>query len=104
MTADLDIIDVAQAARFFLSDGLILTGQATGDPARTDEIQRVKHSVDLPLLVGSGVTANNVGEYLNADALIVGSYFKVDGKWYNSLDRERVSFFMDKITGLRKQE
>ncbi len=95
---------MAQAAKFFLSDGLILTGQATGLPTNTDEIQRVRHSVDLPVLVGSGVTADNLGEYMNADALIVGSDFKVDGKWYNPVDKERVVRFMDRFTGLRKKE
>lgn len=56
------------------------------------------------MLVGSGVTADNVSEYLNADALIVGSDFKIDGRWFNQVDRDRVASFMDKITGLRKRE
>ena len=32
---------------------------------------------------------------LQVDAMIVGSHFKRDGKWYNDLDKTRVEQFMD---------
>lgn len=55
----------------------------------------------IPILVGSGVTLENVKDYLDANALIVGSYFKKEGYWANDLDPNRVRRFMDHATKLR---
>lgn len=102
ITADVDIVETAHAAEFFLSDGLIVTGAATGLEASLEELQRVKAAVDVPVLVGSGVTLENVGTYLAvADALIVGSYFKQGGHWAREVDSERVTAFMKKVNRLR---
>jgi len=102
VTADVDIVETAHAAEFFLSDGLIVTGVATGAEANLDELQAVKAAVDIPVLVGSGVTLANVDRYLAiADALIVGSYFKFDGLWSNEVEVERVKTFMDRVNQLR---
>jgi len=58
--------------------------------------------VDIPVLVGSGVTVDNVDRYLAiADALIVGSYFKYDGLWSNGVEVERVTAFMERVNQLR---
>lgn len=46
ITQDLDIVETAQAAAFFRSDGLILTGSATGKTANLEEIKAVKAAVD----------------------------------------------------------
>ncbi len=102
ITADVDIVETAHAAEFFLSDGVIVTGVATGTEASMEELQQVKEAVDIPVLVGSGVTTDNVDRYLAvADALIVGSYFKIDGHWANTVDVERIQAFMNKVNGLR---
>ncbi len=91
LTADLDITEMAHAASFFLSDGVIVTGMHTGSTADLEEIKRVKEATNLPVLVGSGVTADNISEYLTyANAVIVGSYFKKDGYWANELDINRI--------------
>ncbi|KAJ8922104.1 hypothetical protein NQ315_004036 [Exocentrus adspersus] len=82
---------------FFLSDGVILTGATTGDPANATELKLLKDSVQLPVLIGSGVTLANLKDYIHADALIVGSYFKKEGKWNQQLDEKRISDFMKKI-------
>ncbi len=98
ITADVDIAEVAHAAEFFLSDGVIVTGAATGMTASLDELARVKKAVQIPVLVGSGVTVDNVEEYLAlADALIIGSYFKHDGHWTQGVNVERVLKFMAKV-------
>ena len=55
----------------------------------------------LPVLVGSGVTADNVADYTNADALIVGSYFKHNGDWTNELDTNRIQTFMEALNKYR---
>jgi hypothetical protein len=102
ITSDQDIVETAHAAEFFLADGVIVTGRATGEPAELDELARVKAAVKLPVLVGSGVTVDNVQEYLpHADALIVGSHFKESGHWAQPVDSERVKRFMDRVEELR---
>lgn len=103
VTSDVDIAETARAARFFLSDGVIVTGAATGDAANLDELRRVKAAVDLPVLVGSGVTIDNVESYLAvADALIVGSWIKRDGRWEQPVDSARATRFMEKVRLLRE--
>ncbi|MEK7432473.1 MAG: BtpA/SgcQ family protein [Cyanobacteriota bacterium] len=102
ITADVDICETAKAAEFFLSDGLIITGSSTGHEASTNEIENVKKSVKIPVLVGSGITLNNLESYFNiTDAMIVGSYFKKNGYWANELDYDKTAIFMEKINKLR---
>ena len=102
ITADVDIVETAHAAEFFLSDGVIVTGVATGTEASLEELQQVKAAVEIPVLVGSGVTQENVDQYLAvADSLIVGSYFKYDGHWAKGVEFERVKNFMDRVNKLR---
>jgi hypothetical protein len=101
ITTDIDIAETAHATEFFLSDGVIVTGVATGQEASLAELQRVKAAVQIPVLVGSGVTVENVGRYLAvADALIIGSYFKQGGYWMQPVDLERVKVFMDRVRKL----
>uniref|UniRef100_A0A146LZV3 Uncharacterized protein F13E9.13, mitochondrial n=1 Tax=Lygus hesperus TaxID=30085 RepID=A0A146LZV3_LYGHE len=101
ITADLDIKEVAKAAEFFISDGVIITGSSTGNPADPKEVREVKSSLNIPVLVGSGVTAENVDQFKMADALIVGSYFKEGGLWSNALSQDKILRFMDKVNSLR---
>jgi predicted TIM-barrel enzyme len=56
------------------------------------DIKRVRGTVpDVPLLVGSGVTAETVAELLSiADGVIVGTAVKRDGRLANPVDPERV--------------
>jgi len=102
ITSDVDIVETAKAAEYFLSDGLIITGISTGKSANMDEINAIKKACEIPVIVGSGVTIDNVSEYLsNSDALIVGSYFKKDGFWANALEQDKIARFMDEVNGLR---
>ena len=73
ITADVDLPETARAAEFFLADGVIVTGVSTGQPADPHEVRAVSQAVKLPTLVGSGVTAENIRDYADADAFIVGS-------------------------------
>ncbi len=61
----------------------------------------VQQSVQLPVLVGSGVTEENVAQYMNANGIIIGSHLKLQGQWYNDLDYIRVDHFMKKVQKLR---
>jgi membrane complex biogenesis BtpA family protein len=90
ITADVDLAETARAAEFFLADGVIVSGAATGQPTDPEEVCAVSRAVGIPTLVGSGVTVDNVGRFSAADALIVGSWVKEGGLWSNWLDEGRV--------------
>lgn len=92
ITSDVSIAETAKAAEFFLSDGIIITGSSTGKAADLEELKAVKLKTALPVLIGSGITVDNIRAYASfADGLIVGSYVKKDGYWKNELDPKRVS-------------
>ncbi len=91
LTADVDLVETARAAEFFLADGVIVTGSATGRATQPEEVQAVRDAVEVPTLVGSGVDAGNLHRYAAADALIVGSAAKRDGLWSSSLDPVRAA-------------
>jgi hypothetical protein len=90
ITADLDVVETARGAEFFLADGLIVTGVATGRAADPAQVDAVARAVGLPVLVGSGVTPENVARFPAAQGFIVGSAVKDQGCWSNPLDGSRV--------------
>lgn len=99
ITSDVSLLDTAFAAQFFRADGVILTGKSTGDSTDLEELTMIhenRSKLKLPILVGSGVTKENLLNYTElADALIIGSYFKHDGHWANDLSSERLCDFME---------
>ncbi|KAI1889938.1 hypothetical protein AGOR_G00168060 [Albula goreensis] len=101
LTSDMSVVETARAAEFFLSEGVILTGAATGLEADPGELKEVAQSVRIPVLIGSGVTHDNLEHYLDASAMIIGSHFKRGGYWANPVDPERVKRFMGKMHELR---
>lgn len=103
LTIDLDIQDEITQAEFFLVDGVIVTSQFTGiNPDKTDLI-KAKSVTKLPVLIGSGMTAENIQEYLPlADGFIVGSYFRKGGKFLEKLEPERLDRFMNVFVPERK--
>jgi len=104
ITSDVSIEETAKAAEYFLSDGVIVTGTSTGEEASMEEIQSTKKAISIPVMVGSGVTIENVESYLHAaDGLIVGSYFKSNGNWKNGVDFNRVETFMRRVVELRNK-
>ena len=98
ITQDISLLETAKAAQFFLSDGVIVTGNHTGEAASVDELKSLKEDLDFPIIVGSGITKDNVSTYFPiCDAMIVGSYFKEEGYWENELSYERVVNFMELV-------
>jgi uncharacterized protein len=96
LTIDLDIADEIRQADFFLADGVIVTSAFTGTQPDTNDLVRAKTATRLPVLVGSGMTAGNIGSYLPlADGFIVGSTFRREGKFLERLAPERLQQFMD---------
>ncbi|RKE03302.1 BtpA/SgcQ family protein [Marinifilum flexuosum] len=103
LTADVDIDETAKAAEFFLSDGLIVTGASTGKAVYLHELKSLKDKVQIPVLIGSGITAENLEEYWNyASGFIVGSHFKENGFWKNPISKDRLKVFMEKVKQLKK--
>ena len=75
------------------ADAVIVTGSTTGQPPQLEDVREAKAHCRLPIILGSGVNADNIaGFYEAADGFIIGSYFKADGWWANPVDarRERV--------------
>lgn len=101
VTADVDIVETARAAEFFLADGVIVTGPVTARAADTAEVEAVAAAVGIPTFVGSGLTPANLAAYPLADGLIVGSFVKQDGLWSNPLDGERVQAVASAFRALR---
>lgn len=80
-----------------MADGLIVTGSATGSTANIAILEQVRAAVrDRPILLGSGVRAATVGEYLAlADGLIVGTALKEHDNVHAPVDAERVRRLVD---------
>jgi membrane complex biogenesis BtpA family protein len=76
-----------------LADALIVSGTGTGVAADRADLERVRSACPTAkLLLGSGVTLANLGDYLTlADGCIVGSSLKTGGKLYNPVDPRRVA-------------
>lgn len=101
ITGDTSLLETAKAAEFFLSDGVVLSGNTTGDAPVLSEIEPVFRTINLPVLIGSGINENNIEKYFShAAGFIVGSYFKKNGLWSNGIDRQRVNSFMKRFNSL----
>jgi membrane complex biogenesis BtpA family protein len=104
ITADVSIGETAHAVEFMRGDAVIVTGLVTGDAPNRDEVAAVKASTRLPVLLGSGVTAENVANfYAGADGFIVGSEFKPGGHWAGPVDPRRVQRFMRAVGKVSKR-
>lgn len=62
-----------------LADALIVTGAETGAAADPSRLRSLREQVDAPLLLGSGLTAENASSFADADGAIVGTSLKRDG-------------------------
>jgi membrane complex biogenesis BtpA family protein len=95
ITADRSIREQARDVEFFDADVAIATGERTGDAATPEEIRAITAGCALPVLVGSGAMPGNVGDILAAaDGVIVASWLKHDGVWWNEVDPDRLRAFM----------
>lgn len=103
ITADRSITDQATDAEWFDADALIATGARTGNPTTTDEVAAVRAGTSLPVLVGSGLSPEQVVElFKQADGAIVGQWFKHEGLWWNPVDERRVKELMSAVFEARR--
>lgn len=103
-TSDLSLGAMAHGVQFCAADGLIVTGAATGCPTSPEDLDEVRTAVpDMPLLVGSGVTPEQIPVLAKkCDGLIVGTWIKKDGNWRNPVQKERVQRLRDALDAAAK--
>jgi uncharacterized protein len=102
ITADVSLGEMAAAVEFMRGDAVIVTGSVTGEAPRVEDVREAKASTRLPVLLGSGISADNIADYYAiADGFIIGSSLKADGHWANPVELSRVERLMSEM---RKQE
>lgn len=102
IVADRSIAELTRDVEFFGADAVIATGQRTGDPVDLEELSLIERSTGLAVLVGSGVTPDNVEAIFgHADAVIIGSSLKVGGVWWGAVDEAKVDRFMAVVASCR---
>lgn len=80
-----------------LCDAIVVTGAGTGKETPLDKIKLFRDTIgDFPLIIGAGLTAENISQMEYADGAIVGSYFKPNGT-ADMVDAKLVSNFMKSL-------
>jgi membrane complex biogenesis BtpA family protein len=95
-----DIESVTRSTVFAtLPDALCVSGLTAGAPTDTQILTKVKAAAgDVPVIVNTGVRANNAVEQLSiADAAVIGTFFKKDGVFENPADQSRVEELMSVV-------
>ena len=104
LTSDLDVTDEIKQAEFFLVDGVIITSKFTGVKPNKNDLIKAKKTTKLPILIGSGMTPENIKDYLPlADGFIVGSTFRKDGKNLEDIDPQRIKRFVNEFNKQRSK-
>jgi len=91
-------VEASDAVERGLADAVIVSGDRTGDRTALEDVRQVQDSVgdEVPVLVGSGVTAASAASVLDAaDGAIVGTALKEDGLTTNPVGEERVRELID---------
>lgn len=98
------IVDIARSTVFNnRPDALCVSGLTAGAETDTQVLGSVKNAVpETIVFCNTGCRVDNVERQLSvADGAVVGSTFKIDGKFENLVDPSRVREFMDKVATLR---
>ncbi|MFT5142729.1 MAG: membrane complex biogenesis BtpA family protein [Rhodothermales bacterium] len=102
LTSDLDIGDLAFGLTLHRSDGVIVTGSHTGSAPSPDDLVTVRHATELPILIGSGLTADNIADFAPfADGFIIGSAMKENGHWDAPVSDEAVARVVEAVRRVR---
>ena len=82
-----------------LADGIILTGDITGEEASVEDLKLLKQELNKPILIGSGINKDNVNVFLeHCDGVIVGTSLKKDNQTNNPISVINVKEFVKSIT------
>ena len=84
---------VRELAARALADAVIVSGPATGVPPSSSDLREAREAAGAtPVLVGSGLTADNAAELLrSADGAIVGTALERDGRTSEPVEPARVT-------------
>jgi hypothetical protein len=90
MPIELSAMDTASRGR---ADALIVSGTGTGQATAREDVERVRAACpEVPVLIGSGITRENVRDYAPwADGVIVGTSLKRSGDPGAPVDARRVA-------------
>ena len=102
---DRSIEEIAKTTVFnHKPDGLCVSGLTAGAETDSQILCKVKNIVpETAVFCNTGCRINNIERQLSyADGAIVGTTFKVDGKFENAVDPKNVKAFMDKVKEIRK--
>ena len=87
ITADRSIADQTRDAAWFDADAVIVTGTRLGNEPTDAEMAQIRGATTLPIVVGSGVRADNIGAVARfTDGAIIGSAIKTGGVWHGDID------------------
>jgi len=101
-TSDLEIDDIALGMALHRSDAVVVTGSHTGVAPAADDLVAVRQATELPVLVGSGITVENLEDLAPlADGFIVGSAMKENGHWDSPVSEARVEAVVETAHRLR---
>ena len=102
ITADVSLGETAETVEFMGANCVIVTGSATGKPPSVADVRDAKTHCRLPVFLGSGITERNIAEFYDeADGFIIGSAFKVNGLWSNTIEPKRVEQLLKTIHQLK---
>ncbi len=103
--ADRDIAQIAKTTEFNCRpDAICVSGLTAGSETDTQVLSQVKNAVKkTPILCNTGCNKDNIVRQLsNSDGAVCATTFKVDGKFENPVDKNRVKEFMDVVKEFRK--
>jgi membrane complex biogenesis BtpA family protein len=104
ITADVSLGSTAETVEFMGADCVIVTGNVTGEAPVPADVREAKTHCSLPVILGSGINEDNIAAfYHEADGFIVGSAFKEDGHWSNTIDPSRLSRFISLVSTLAQR-
>ncbi len=102
ITSDIPLATQVSRLEELGADAIIVSGERTGAETPLERLQQVKSAASRPVLVGSGITPDNVERLLSvADGAIVGTYFKMGGVLANPVDVRRVREVMRLVRKIR---
>ena len=102
ITADITLGAACETVEFMRGNAVIITGNVTGEAPKIDDVREAQTHCHLPVILGSGIDAQNIVEfYPHADGFIIGTYFKQDGRWQNTVEAKRVETLMKVVKELR---
>lgn len=89
--------DIRQGMK--LCDAIVVTGSGTGKETPLDKIKNFRTILgNFPLIIGAGLTPDNISQMQYAQGAIVGSYFKPNGLTTSKVSKVLVDEFMKSLS------